>query len=498
MYPLIKIFSQLYVGFQPRTRRTEDIVDGESSFSPVKLAFVTPYENNAAGQKRIDTVERWAVTSGHWVPKADGSGQEYIREPKADEFKSVIIDNIPTAGFKLAEDIRRTGWNGGNVVWRIESPLGWEFEISSSNLARIITDCGIAAGGEILGRCIFGRMGKDNILIPEGSDLWAKSVKDAETLEARSKTVSTNDVVVGSICTMKNGDSMTYMGRFYVTMLCGNDYNELIRYTVSTITERELIFRNNRTFGVEEERYHVFKNNVKQVNYYHGKTLYTLYKEKKVVSVTGTDPDCTDQKKNETSLNSVESKINFASTSKNEYGVNSFVFSIDKPVSTGCVSTKLDTEYVRQLINPGRYSWSTLFTRMNTNDKYVGSDCTVFLDSGQIVDSMKLYGVWGGSSNGKNWGPDIKVVFDKNITLNDDGTIIEGTNNLDRRDLLVRDLLINVTTYSKICVSQDKPETLEIGKMAMDRLLENMGPFNLLTFTVTLQSGEILSSQVTC
>ena len=218
--PLIKIFSQLYVGFNPRTRFTKNDDVGDWDRSPVKLAFVTPYEDNAAGKKRMATVDAWSKEriGGKYVVNEQGQ-RVWETDPRPEGFEPVIIDNKPMNGFKLAEEVRRTYWGGGNVVWRIESPLGWEFEISSSNLARIITDCGIAAGGEIQGKCIFGRMGKDNILIPEGSELWKQSVKDAETLEALSKTVASTQVVPGSICKMKNGDVMTYVGRFYMTAL---------------------------------------------------------------------------------------------------------------------------------------------------------------------------------------------------------------------------------------------------------------------------------------
>lgn len=485
--PLIKIYNQLYVGFQPRFRRSEN---ADISSTQVKLAFVTPYENNSAGQKRIDTVERWAVTNGRWVPKADGSGQEYIREPKADEYKSVIIDNIPTAGFKLAEDIRRTYWGGGNVVWRIESPLGWEFEISSSNLARIITDCGIASGGEILGKCIFGRMGKDNILIPEGSDLWEKSVKDAETIDARSKTVSANEVVVGSICTMKNGESMTYMGRFYVTMLYGNGFSESggwLRY--SPYSDADLVFPDSKTYDVLEERYHVFKNNGNQVSYYYGKTLYTLYKDKKVVSVHGVDPSCIDQKTNESALNNFDAKCNFASSTKAD--ADSLVFSIEKPVSSKCMATRLDIEYVKTLVRQSHYSWASLFTAMSRDEKFNGSDCTVFLDSGEVVDSMKLFGALHSKDTSKRWGPDVKMFFDKKLHITEDGSIIVRTNRLNNKNLVIKG-----ERYNNIVPYNNDTESVEIHKAHIKRLLENMGPFNLLTFTVTLPSGEILSSQV--
>lgn len=498
--PLIKIFNQLYVGFQPRTRRVEDAA-GQTKFDPIKLAFVTPYENTAAGQKRIATVEQWAVTQGRWVQKSDGSGQEYLREPKADEFKSVIIENLPTAGFKLAEEVRRTYWGGGNVVWRIESPLGWEFEISSSNLARIITDCGIAAGGEILGRCIFGRMGKDNILIPEGSELWERSIKDAETLEARSKVLSAKAVVPGSTCTMKNSETMTYLGKFYVTEL-NTIYKERSRsYSVRpyTISSTNLDYLDDTLCKTFENVYHVFKStNV----CYPERFSINCYREKRVIEITGTDPDYADQKVNEAKLNKPGVYVNYASSSKNSYSIISQVFSIDKPTSAKCLLTPISTEEVDRMVRPGKYSWPILYLKIDPEDTQVGSDCTVLTGNGVVIDSMLLFGLRvprdPNDPNKQNYWEfkrdSIKVVFEEKISIDPAGNITKHRNAL--RNNIFRH---NGVTYDPITMNNPSVgvgDNTEIAKQAVQELLATKGPFNLLTFLVTTSSGEALQAQV--
>ena len=495
--PLIKIFNQLYVGFQPRTRITDRPESGDWTTTPIKLAFVTPYENNAAGLKRKETVDRWAKPSGSWVRKEDG-GQEYITKPKEPEFESVIIENLPTAGYKLAEEIRRTYWGGGNVVWRIESPLGWEFEISSSNLARIITDCGIAAGGEILGRCIFGRMGKDNILIPEGSELWEKSVKDAETLDARSKTVSATEVVPGAICTMKNGDKMTYMGKFHVTALVANEPEGGIRnnrsYYASVISELQLNFAQRQNFSTPVTVYHVFKSNA-ATDHTYGKTKFIMYKEKKVISVESIDPNYADQKKNEGLLNRYDANVHYASSSRYSYGSSAFAFSIDKPVSNRCELVPLDEDEVKDLIHPGIYSWPTLSTAFNKDKSAYGSDCTILDPSNRVIDTLILFGtMYPGRSatNLRRWNDAIKVAYDERIIIDDQGRIMKGSNELRNLRLMGND----GTIYQHIAMSKNDPEATAIGQKAVDELLEKEGPFNLLIFRVTTTTGEIIETNI--
>jgi hypothetical protein len=102
------------------------------------LGFATPYEPNLkAYEKRKSTIDSWV--------------RSYYTTPV--KIEPIIIDNVPLDNFKIAESVRRVYWGGGNVVWRIQDPRGFELEISSANLARII-DCvtiqhGVKGGEEI-------------------------------------------------------------------------------------------------------------------------------------------------------------------------------------------------------------------------------------------------------------------------------------------------------------------------------------------------------------
>lgn len=173
-YSNFKVFKEYYVGL----RKQGD------NLPP--LGFATPFEDNSAGKKRIETVNRWC-----------GNG------------KNMKFDNVPVKGFEISKSVRRVYWGGGNVVWRIYDPRGFEVEISSANLSRIIDSVGILPGGVIDSNCVWGRLGSENILIPEGSELWSKQIDP----EARTKDYNIGDMII-----LKNGDSVMYCGHLNILL----------------------------------------------------------------------------------------------------------------------------------------------------------------------------------------------------------------------------------------------------------------------------------------
>lgn len=206
----LKIFSQLYVGFKTQ---------GEGN---VDLGFATPFENNAAFRKRKETVDKWSTWSEYVLDpnskfgyKLDENGQ-YVIVNHASRTK--VINNVPREGFKITDSVKRVYWGGGNVVWRIEDPLGFELEVQSQNLLAIIQNCDINTG-VIKGKCLWARDGKDNILIHESSEEYKNALKAAETLKAPS-TVPMAERVVGGKYLMKNGSEAIYMGRMYAYLPC--------------------------------------------------------------------------------------------------------------------------------------------------------------------------------------------------------------------------------------------------------------------------------------
>lgn len=195
--PLIKRIDEFYVGF--KNQHPND--------SSLPLAFLTPFDTTKAFEKRKNTVDTWAQGYSKQTP------------PPAQRIK-----NEPLAGFKLAKSVKRTGsWNGGNVVWRIEDPRGFEWEIPSENMAQIVIQSGVAAGGEFNGRCIIGRMGASNILIPEGTDLWAQMEADMNTRKTRDSAKILTNLIPGDAITLKNGETGFYLGKRKVNLKIPTD-----------------------------------------------------------------------------------------------------------------------------------------------------------------------------------------------------------------------------------------------------------------------------------
>ncbi len=164
-----RYFPQLYVGLR---KVNEYPFDGvlESHI----LGFMTPHEENAAGRKRKESIDYWANrVSRVYELDANGDviqvpyGQSYKMEPK---IPPQIFKNEPLNGFRLVNMVRR--YETKNVLWRIEDPRGFQLELSSDNLSYLITEQGIGKGGEIFSPCIWARIGAQNYLVPENTEIW--------------------------------------------------------------------------------------------------------------------------------------------------------------------------------------------------------------------------------------------------------------------------------------------------------------------------------------
>jgi len=200
------------------------------------LGFASPYTKDAAFEKRKSTQDSWAYNGRVTVnidPEDDSvscEGRNY-KEYRAGNHNDVmfdvaalfmtrcfpiIINNVPTEGFEISRSVRRCGWGGGgNVVWRLADPRGFELEISSDNFARII-DCATIEKGVILGKCVWGRDGAKNILLPEASDVYQDAVK--RTAQVNTK-ISLKDVQIGDTVELLSKDGTdsdgVYLGKYY-------------------------------------------------------------------------------------------------------------------------------------------------------------------------------------------------------------------------------------------------------------------------------------------
>lgn len=192
-----------YVGLQLRKENHVKNDAGKWVGTDVMLGFATPVASDKAYEKRKATVDSWAKNYQNAMANDDPrrAGQVYPNEL--------------APGFEIAKSVRRSGWNGGNVVWRIVDPRGFELEIPSANLASIL-DCSTVVNGVIQERCIWGRDGSTNILLPENSEPYQEFVKLTQLKDqAESKVVSVKDLKPGNIITLASGEVVEYLGKFY-------------------------------------------------------------------------------------------------------------------------------------------------------------------------------------------------------------------------------------------------------------------------------------------
>lgn len=139
----VKFFPKYYTGLQKGRYQSTD--------EQRLLGFATPMEDNAAGRKRIETVDGWRDSS----------------------VEPIIFDNTPTFGFEIADVVRR--YETSNKLYRIVDPRGFELEISAENLFSVIMTTTIVCG-KIMEPMVWGRLNGANYLISGNSQEYKRYV----------------------------------------------------------------------------------------------------------------------------------------------------------------------------------------------------------------------------------------------------------------------------------------------------------------------------------
>lgn len=179
----IKIPEKHYVGMVKR--QTEKI----------PLGFMTPWGEDAAAKKRMATVDTWAN-----------------RGYNSTKLEPMIIDNKPLNGFKMTTDIRSSSY-GGSDKWRIEDPRGFELEITSHNLAELLS-VGMIDRGEIMDTCVWARDGQQNVLLSTSTPEYKAAVRNTEVA---GMTASWTDVKIGDTVLLQNNITGVWLGRMFGT-----------------------------------------------------------------------------------------------------------------------------------------------------------------------------------------------------------------------------------------------------------------------------------------
>jgi hypothetical protein len=175
------------------------------------LGFITPWGEDDKAKQRIQTVDSWA------------------RQGRQGAIPTSVVENVPMRGFRLTSAIR-TGRFGSVDKWRIEDPRGFEVEISSENLASIISETTIE-NGEILNKCIWARKSSSNVLLAVGSEEYNDAV---DMTSIASTSVATKDIKPGYRIVLQNGTTGRYLGKFHLVQIVGASLNAEVENLIRT------------------------------------------------------------------------------------------------------------------------------------------------------------------------------------------------------------------------------------------------------------------------
>jgi hypothetical protein len=195
----IKIPQKYYTGM---VKRSND---------ELPLGFITPWGEDAAAKKRMTTVDNWAGYN---------SSNNYNNYQTS--IKPIVIDNTPVIGFRLSGSIRTSDYGGENK-WRIIDPRGFELEITSGNLAKLLS-VGVFDQGEILDQCVWARKGANNILLSVNTNEYKEAVKNTEVA---SKSAVWSDVKLGDTVVLQNNTGGIFLGKQYMLVKNYSEKNEL-------------------------------------------------------------------------------------------------------------------------------------------------------------------------------------------------------------------------------------------------------------------------------
>lgn len=375
----VKVFSQLYVGVKPSSDVQWDGKKYAEVTTNSPLAFATPLEKNQAGLKRQETVNTWLRER---KIRLDEVG-EVVEDERGHPIYDVVVpdirilDNVPRAGFKITDDIKRVYWGGGNVVFRVYDPNGFELEIQSSNLMALIQVSGINEGGVIPGHCVWGRDGKNNILLHEKSAEYRNAIMGAENAKGPVQ-VSKTQRVIGSKYLLQDGSQCIYLGTiFAASEQASGDYGSYadLACGLTAVKVKSEVYELNDV--VEYDAVAMSNNNVK---------LVTLYKKAPLIRLVEESPMSRDQ------LEEFISQVSNTGfhTASNKWQAKIVFVSLDKPSDV-----KYQTQPVNEVIFNKRLSEyfppdaQRTKNQINTNmNHFLSAYRSRFLLVGDSVDSL--------------------------------------------------------------------------------------------------------------
>lgn len=164
----------------------------------------------------------------------------------------IELDNKPQSGFVLNKGVggarQSYGWNTRNEYIRVYDPrnVGFEFEISVSNLLFILRECDCSKGKGLEGEFVYAWDGKELVLLPVSSEDYKKST---EFTSLKEMSINSKNLIKGASYLSKDMDTYIYIGK-----LRYNSYCYKSDYIVSSTNEHIFYDPGNKS-------YHAFKLN---------------------------------------------------------------------------------------------------------------------------------------------------------------------------------------------------------------------------------------------
>lgn len=187
----VKIPKQMW-----RVVTARDHDSGEEGF---RLAYLTHADDDKGQEKRQTTGRTWAA-------RYDSQQRDALDEK--------TFANEPVDGFRIVDANKKTYWGGGNVTWRVEDPRGFTVEIQSGNLMCILASASIDKC-VVSSPCVWGIESGRIVLLPTCTPEYEEAAKFTEITAAPATKVSSRDVKVGDLVTLKNGKQGIYLGGHY-------------------------------------------------------------------------------------------------------------------------------------------------------------------------------------------------------------------------------------------------------------------------------------------
>ena len=163
-YNKVKVYDEIWVA-----KKDPAILNRYSSRRPEDLAYMCHKQDNKAFENRRETGTRWAKEYGRKQQTqtySNGTTRTYEVTDLNVVYPAVenTYTNEPLAGFTFGKSTSR--WSTSKKFVYVTDPRGFTVEMSTSCLAALLQRVTVVKG-VIQDKCIWGRDGKDNVLVPE-------------------------------------------------------------------------------------------------------------------------------------------------------------------------------------------------------------------------------------------------------------------------------------------------------------------------------------------